>query len=136
MRRYPLQGVEGLQAQSRRPHRNPNAKLTERDRARILKLREADFGARRIQSELRLYDDINYSLATIHKVLKGAQVKPLVKPKRTKPFTRYSRPVPGDRVQMDSMKVAANSYQYTAVDDCSRFRVLGLYPKRDARSTL
>ncbi|WP_241025535.1 DDE-type integrase/transposase/recombinase, partial [Burkholderia sp. Ac-20384] len=49
---------------------------------------------------------------------------------------RYSRPVPGDRVQMDTMKIARGAYQYTAIDDCSRFRVLALYPRRNARNTL
>ena len=37
---------------------------------------------------------------------------------------------------MDTMKIAAGTYQYTAIDDCSRFRVLGVYPRRNASSTL
>ena len=36
---------------------------------------------------------------------------------------RYSRPVPGDRVQMDVGKIAAALYQYTAIDDCLRWKV-------------
>jgi hypothetical protein len=36
---------------------------------------------------------------------------------------------------MDTMKVATGLYQYTAVDDCSRFRVLGLYKRRTAANT-
>jgi hypothetical protein len=39
---------------------------------------------------------------------------------------RYSRSLPGDRVQMDTMKVGAGRFQYTAIDDCTRLRVLGL----------
>ena len=34
------------------------------------------------------------------------------------------------------MKVATGLYQYTAIDDCSRFRVLGLYKRRTAANTL
>jgi transposase InsO family protein len=49
---------------------------------------------------------------------------------------RYSRPVPGDRVQMDSCKIAPGLYQFTAIDDCTRFQVLGLYRHRNAASTL
>ena len=49
---------------------------------------------------------------------------------------RYSRPVPGDRVQLDVRKIAPRLYQYTAVDDCSRFQVLGLYRRRTAANTL
>ena len=41
---------------------------------------------------------------------------------------RYSRPVPGDRVQIDVCKIAPAVYQYTAIDDCSRYRVLAVIP--------
>jgi transposase InsO family protein len=36
---------------------------------------------------------------------------------------------------MDTMKIALGVYQYTAVDDCSRFRVLGVHPFRKPRNT-
>jgi len=52
-------------------------------------------------------------------------VKPLKCPRRPEKPKRYNRPVPGDRVQMDKTKIARGVYQHTAVDDCSRFRVLG-----------
>lgn len=31
-------------------------------------------------------------------------------------------PVSGDRVQMDTMKIARRVYQYAALDDCSRLK--------------
>ena len=37
---------------------------------------------------------------------------------------------------MDTMKVTAGVYQFTAVDDCSRFHVLGVYPWRTAKYTV
>jgi len=37
---------------------------------------------------------------------------------------------------MDTMKIARGVYQYTAIDDCSRFRVLAVYPRRNARNML
>ena len=120
---------------SKRPHRSPNRKLTDQDRSTILQLRGEGNGARPIQTELRLFGQTEFALATIHKVLTAANVKPLVKPRRSRVPHRYSRPIPGDRVQMDTMKIAPGVYQYTAVDDCSRFRVLGVHPRRNARNT-
>jgi transposase InsO family protein len=37
---------------------------------------------------------------------------------------------------MDTCKIAPGLYQFTAVDDCSRYRVLGLYPRRSAANTM
>ena len=135
-RRFQSLGEAGLVELSRRPHNSPARKLTGEYRTSILQIRAQGNGARRIQTELRLHLDRQLSLATIHKVLVAAKVKPLVKPRRPALPKRYSRPVPGDRVQMDTMKIAPGVYQYTAVDDCSRFRVLGIYPQRNGRNTL
>lgn len=49
---------------------------------------------------------------------------------------RYSRPIPGDRVQMDVCKIAPGLYHYVAVDDCTRYRVLGLFPRRNGTHTI
>jgi hypothetical protein len=87
-------------------------KVQEIDRQVILQLRRLGQGARRIQSELRLHHAREFSLATIHKVLVAAKAQPLSKPRRSKVQKRYSRPVPGDRVQMDTMKIAPGVYQY------------------------
>jgi transposase InsO family protein len=135
-RRFQSSGEAGVVELSRRPHNCPARKLTDDDRAAILRLRAQGNGARRFQTELRLHSDRQLSLATIHKVLVAAKVKPLLKPPRPVVPKRYSRPIPGDRVQMDTMKIAPGVYQYTAVDDCSRFRVIGVYPRRNARNTL
>jgi len=37
---------------------------------------------------------------------------------------------------MDTCKVAPGIYQYTAVDDCSRYPVLGVFSRRTAANTL
>jgi transposase-like protein len=37
---------------------------------------------------------------------------------------------------MDTCKIAPGLYQYTAIDDCTRYRVLGLYHRRTAANTL
>jgi transposase InsO family protein len=49
---------------------------------------------------------------------------------------RYAKDVPGERVQMDTCKIAPGVYQYTAVDDCTRVRVLAVYSHRNAANSL
>jgi transposase InsO family protein len=56
--------------------------------------------------------------------------------RRKKRYKRYSRPIPGERIQMDNCKIAPALYQYTAIDDCTRYRVLRLYNRRTAANTL
>lgn len=95
-----------------------------------------NLGARRIQTELIRLHNCSLSLASIHKVLTNNQAQPIKKLKRKKKFRRYSRPIPGERIQMDTCKIAPGIYQYTAVDDCSRWRVLEIYKRRTAANTL
>jgi hypothetical protein len=59
----------------------------------------------------------------------------LAKLRRSQRPKRYSRPIPGDSVQMDTMKIAPCAHQYTAVDDCLRFRVLAIHRSRNARNS-
>ena len=137
LKRYDEHGLKGLQGASKRPHSSPNLKVDPNLESLILELREQrKLGARRIQNELLRTEGIQLSLATIHKVLKRNNVKPIVIQRRKKDFLRYSRPVPGDRVQMDTTKIAPGIYQYTAVDDCSRYRVLAVFKRRSASNTL
>jgi len=64
-------------------------------------------------------------------------VKPLSRPRRPrKGSTRYARLIPGERIQMDTCKIAPAVYQYTAIDDCTRIRVLAVYPRRSAANSL
>jgi len=81
--------------------------------------------------------ETSFSTATLHKVLKknNRQYLKLTGYYR-KRQTRYNRPIAGDRVQMDVCKIAPGIYQYTATDDCRRFKVLGLFPRRTATNTL
>jgi len=135
--RYSEKGVEGLNSLSRCPHHSPDTKITDKIENLILTYRSArNLGARRIQSELRRLNHISLSLATIHKVLHRNKVKPIKKLRKKKDFIRYERPIPGDRVQMDTCKIAPGIYQYTSVNDCTRYRVLRIYCRRTASNTL
>ena len=136
-KRYKEKGLTGLADISRKPHNSPNKKLNDNLVARIVELRtKRNIGARRIKLELFVEDATKLSLASIHKVLKRSNVKPIKKLKRDKKFKRYQRPTPSDRVQIDTCKIAPGIYQYTAVDDCSRWRVMELYRRRTAENTL
>jgi transposase InsO family protein len=135
--RYRSRGLEGLEGLSKRPRSSPCKKVLQEQTDWILELRsKSKLGARRIQSELLRQHNFRLSLATIHKVLKRSSAKPLVRLKRKEHPHRYARPIPGDRVQMDTCKIRKGIYQYTAVDDCTRFKVMALYPKRTAENTL
>lgn len=135
--RYQEQGIDGLEILSKRPYTSPNQKNSPELEAKILILRKSrNLGARRIQSELLRNEQIKLGLATIHKVLKKHQIAPIVIYRRKPDFKRYSKPIPGERVQMDTCKISPNLYQHTAIDDCTRYRVLRFYKRRIATNTI
>jgi transposase len=137
VRRYKELGLEGLASQSRRPHHSPARKVFAEQVQWILALRmERKLGVRRIQHELERLRETHLSIATIDVALRKHQTSRLAPPRREPVYIRYAREVPGERVQMDTVKVAPGLYQYTAIDDCSRFVVAALYPKRTAANTL
>ena len=53
-----------------------------------------------------------------------------------------SRPLPGHRVQMDVKFIAPlagsrrKHYQFTAIDDCTRLRVLRIYPQLNQQTAI
>ena len=69
-------------------------------------------------------------------MLSRHQVKPLVQVRRKVDYKRYQRPIHGERIQMDTPKIAPDLYQYTAIGDCTRYRVLAPYTSRTAANTL
>ncbi len=137
-RRYQAEGEAGLQDRSRRPRTSPNRKVGPYEEALILALRRGRrLGVKRLRIALIREHALKLALDTIHKVLVRNGERWLKRrPHRRKGAKRYSRPVPGDRVQVDVCKIGPGLYQYTAVDDCSRFQVLGLYTRRTAANTL
>lgn len=137
-RRYQADGVAGLVEESRRPKRLAAQKVFAEQEALILSLRrERKLGIKQLRNELIRQHDLTLSLDTIHRVLARHNEQVLKRPRRTvKGKIRYSRPIPGDRVQMDVCKIAPGVYQYTAIDDCSRYKVLGVFPRRTAANTL
>ena len=136
-RRYKAHGKEGFVDQSRRPKRSPNCKITEEIEGWIIGFHgEQNLGARRIQSELNWLHQCKLSLASIHKILKKYEVSPLKRPSRKRQVKRCQRSIPGDRVQADTCKIRGGMYLYTAIDDASRYMVLGIYSRRSAKNTV
>ena len=132
-RRYQSQGEVGLLSQSRRPHKLRERKVTPEHETLILDLRRRRYlGPKGLQRELLRLHQLRFSTRTIWKILHRHGVWVLKPLKRHRPFKRYTRPVPGDRVQIDTCKVGKHLYQFTAIDDCTRMRVLGLYSSRCA----
>lgn len=138
LRRYQVNGEGGLIDLSRRPRRLARQKVSAEHEAVVLLLRkERSLGVKQQRSELIRLHDLVLSVDTLHRILvrHGKQHLTRRRVKRSA-ARRYSRPIPGDRVQLDVCKIAPGVYQFTAVDDCSRYRVLGVYPRRTAKHTL
>src|SRR5262245_53727063 len=138
VRRHAAANFAGLLSHSRRPHRSQRQKVGRREEQLILALRrERRLGIKRLRNELIRLHNLHLSLATIHKILVRHDVSRLALRRwRRKAPTRYSRPIPGDRVQVDVCTIAPGLYHYAAIDDCTRYRVMGLYPQRAGTHTI
>lgn len=55
------------------------------------------------------------------------ELKSVVLQRRNKDFIRYKRRISGDQIQMSTCKIAPRVYKNTAVDDCSRYRILDVF---------
>ena len=131
LRRYREQGLEGLKnlkSGSRKPHLATPPHIV----ALILRVRaERQYGPIRICLYLQRFHQVYVSVPTIYKILKRHGV-PRVSMKRYRPGPRRRREftVPGLSVQVDvkHLKLGGRRfYQFTAVDEATRYRVLRIY---------
>jgi transposase InsO family protein len=105
--------------------------------------RELEYGAPRTRIWLRRVHKRNVSLAAIQRTFRKLGLsrlprgrKRLRKPRQLKLFEKAE---PGESVQVDVkvVKVAGRkAFQYTALDDGTRYRVLRLYPRQNQWSSL
>lgn len=146
LRRYEEAGTEGLRDRSRRPLVSPNATSTEVV-GKILYLRRSyHFGPHKISMYLRRYHDVVVSPSGVWRILKRLGMSRLPTSQRYRRhvdrWKRYERPLPGHRVQVDVKFIAPlagsrrKHYQFTAIDDCTRIRVLRIYERLDQRSAI
>ena len=138
-RRYEELGIEGLRPRSRRPHSSPNA-TTGEVIGKIIHLRKTyHFGPAKISMYLKRYHDLEVSTSGVWRILRRLEMNRLPASQRYRrhvdPWKRYEKPQPGHRVQIDVKFVAPlkgsrkKHYQFTAIDDCTRIRVLRIYDR-------
>jgi transposase len=135
-RRYVECGEEDLIDRSRRPIHSSRATKPE-ILAKIIYLRQTHhFGPWKIMVYLKRYHDIHISSSGIWRILEKLQMSRLPVNQRYKRhqdrWKRYEKPMPGHRIQ-DSRK---RYYQYTAIDDCTRLRVLRIYDKNNQKTAI
>jgi transposase len=138
LRRYDAEGDAGLAERSRRPHQSPARKVGESEDQLIARLRrERRLGVKRLRIELERLHGLRLAASTLHKVLARHGLSALPRKRRVRHVPkRYSRPVPGERVQLDSCKIRPGLWQFTAIDDCSRYLVAALAPRRSGAASL
>jgi transposase InsO family protein len=127
-RQHGLEGLKNLKSGSRKPHFATPPHIV----ALILRVRaERQYGPIRICFYLQRFHQVYVSIPTIYKILKRHGV-PRVSMKRYRPGPRRRREftVPGQSVQVDvkHLKLGGRRfYQFTAVDEATRYRVLRIY---------
>lgn len=102
--------------------------------------RDLHFGAVRTRIWLERVHRIRVAVATIRRICHRLGYPPLRrKPsRRPRQLTLFSRERPGDCVQVDvkEVKVAGTKcFQYTAIDDCTRYRILRLYRQKNQQTS-
>lgn len=139
LRSYEAGGVAALRDGSSRPHTSPNATQAEVV-GKIVYLRQTyHFGPHKIAMYLDRYHELRLSPSGTWRILKRLDMSRLPASQRYRRhkdrWKRYERPLPGSRVQIDVKFIAPlpgsrrKHYQYTAIDDCTRIRVLRAYDR-------
>jgi transposase InsO family protein len=150
-RRFDAEGVDGLKGRSRRPRTSPNATHTEVV-GKIIYLRQNyHFGPGKISMYLQRYHQVKISNSGVWRILKRLQMNRLPASQKHKAYDRrwkrYEKQLPGHRVQIDvkfiePLPAAARGkrrrkfYQFTAIDDCTRLRVLRIYPRLNQQTAI
>ncbi|MCD8176559.1 MAG: IS481 family transposase [Tannerellaceae bacterium] len=136
VKRYEKEGLSGLSDKSKRPKKLAKNKITNEIEDLILNLRkDRNWGAQRISIYL-LRKNISLSTMTVWRVLSRHQVAPVVKRRKKADYIRYNKELPGERVQLDVTKLRNQAYQFTAIDDCTRMKVIRIYPNKKAENTI
>jgi transposase InsO family protein len=145
-RRFDAHGLDGLRDRSHRPHVSPGTTRTEVV-GKIIYLRQHyHFGPAKIAMYLARYHDISISQSGVWRILKRLDLNRLPASQRYKRYDRrwrrYEKPRPGHRVQLDVKFIAPlagsrrKHYQFTAIDDCTRLRVLRIYPQLNQKTAI
>lgn len=103
--------------------------------------RDLAYGAQRTQLWLRRVHEVRVAVGTIQRIFRDIGLARLRRtPKRVpRQMKLFEKAEPGESVQVDVkfVKIADHwAFQYTALDDCTRFRVLRLYRRLHQSSSL
>lgn len=145
--RYERFGEDGLRDRSSRPKHSPRE--TQADVVgKILYLRQNyHYGPLKIAMYLRRYHDITISDSGVWKILKRLGVNRLPASQRhrrhDRRWKRYEKPLPGHQLQLDVKFIAPIAgvskrryFQFTAIDDCTRIRVMQIVPKLNQNAAI
>jgi transposase InsO family protein len=144
--RFDVSGTAGLCDQPRRPKRSPKGTKPEVV-SKILYLREHyHFGAGRIAAYLQRFHAVTIARSSVHRILTKHEMGRLPANQKHRPhkerWQRYEKAQPGHRIQMDVKFLERipgtrkRLYQFTAIDDCTRIRVLKIYDACNQRTAI
>ena len=136
-RRFDAHGEAGLWGRSTRPHRSPTA-IAPDVVSKILYLRQNyHFGPGRIAEYLKRFHQLTVAVSSVHRILVRHDLNRLPANQKhrshARRWQRYEKPQPGHRLQIDVKFLERipgtrkRLYQFTAIDDCTRIRVLKVY---------
>ena len=136
-RRFDGFGEAGLADRPRTPHRSPRT-TPPSVVSKILYLRQNyHFGAGRIAAYLQRFHQVEIARSTVHRILVKNGMGRLPANQKHQPdrkrWKRYEKTQPGHRLQMDVKFLeripgtGKRLYQFTAIDDCTRIRILKVY---------
>jgi len=145
-RRFDAHGAAGLYDRSRRPHRSPRA-FGQDIVSKILYLRQHyHFGPGKIADYLARFHQLAVAGSSVHRILcrHGMNRLPANQKHRshTKRWQRYEKPQPGHRLQLDVKFLQRipgthkRLYQFTAIDDCTRIRILKVFDACNQRTAI
>ncbi|MDY3815440.1 MAG: DDE-type integrase/transposase/recombinase [Candidatus Limiplasma sp.] len=136
--------VNSLACQSKRPHGHPRQHTEEELKLiRNMRRRNPKLGLTELWIRLK---ERGYSrcVESLYRVMRREGLikgRPVKKKQKSKPYEQMTHP--GERIQID-VKVVPRSclankeerlYQYTAIDEYSRYRILGAYPEQSTYSS-
>jgi transposase len=145
-KRYEAHEAAGLCDRSRAPRHSPRA-TPAAVVSKMLYLRQTyHFGAGRIADYLKRFHQVAVATSTVHRLLgqHGMGRLPANQKHRShgKRWQRYEKPQPGHRLQMDVKFLERipgtqkRLYQFTAIDDCTRIRVLKVFDACNQRTAI
>jgi len=145
-RRHAEHGDAGLCDRPRTPKCSPRATRREVV-SKILYLRQHyHFGPGRIAAYLQRFHQIAIAVSSVHRILTRHGMNRLPASQKHRPhgkrWQRYEKPQPGHRLQLDVKFLERipgtrrRLYQFTAIDDCTRIRVLKVYDRCNQRTAV